>query len=98
MTRIDEIRERLDQITPGPWEVETMPETGESRVYRSHETTGENLEQVAPGGVMRADAEFIAHAPTDLAWCIDYIEVLGWVLRDEGYDPAYFTPESMAKN
>jgi len=70
MTRMDEIRERLDKITL--W----MNQTQYGNITYSYVTT-------------------LVNAQDDLAWCIEYIDGLERVLRDEGFDPTYFTPENL---
>ena len=67
MNEIQEIEARLAAATPGPWDVETIPETGESRVVVRSNTGDPMLDvSVAPHGVRAEDAEFIAHAPEDI--------------------------------
>ena len=96
MTRIDEIRERLDKATPGLWVAETSEATKNDQ---SQWRIGPERELPVVRARMRgADADLIANAPADLAWCIDYIEELEWVLRGKGLNPAYFTPENLTKN
>jgi ubiquinone biosynthesis protein UbiJ len=51
--RLDEIKQRMADASPGPWHVKT-----------------------ANFGDAKTDAEFIAHAPADLAWAIAEIERL----------------------
>jgi hypothetical protein len=59
---VEHTKALTEDVTEGPWEVETIPETGESRVLRRFEFFGEQIEIVVPGGIQRADAEFIVHA------------------------------------
>ena len=67
MNEIQEIEARLEAATQGPWDVETIPETGESRVIVRSNTGDPMLDvSVAPHGVRAEDAEFIAHAPKDI--------------------------------
>ena len=67
MNEIQEIEARLAAATPGPWDVETIPETGESRVFVRSNTGDPMLDvSVAPHGVRAEDAEFIAYAPEDI--------------------------------
>ena len=67
MNKIQEIEARLAAATPGPWDVETIPETGESRVVVRSNTGDPMLDvSVAPHGVRAEDAEFIAYAPDDI--------------------------------
>ena len=71
MTRIDEIRDRLDKVNL--W-----------------------MNLTKDGNVASYDyVTMLVNAWDDLAWCIEYIDVLERVLRDEGFDPTYFTPENL---
>ena len=64
MTRIDEIRERLDKATPGPWFAGRFSiGAGEDR----GDPDAIPVERVA----LREDADLIANAPADLAWLLD---------------------------
>ena len=61
------IEARLAAATPGQWDVDTIPETGESRVVVFSNTGDPMLDvSVAPYGVRAEDAEFIAYAPEDI--------------------------------
>ena len=74
MNEIQEIEARLEAATQGPWDVETIPETGESRVIVRSNTGDPMLDvSVAPHGVRAEDAEFIAHAPEDIQALIDEV-------------------------
>ena len=74
MNEIQEIEARLEAATQGPWDVETIPETGESRVIVRSNTGDPMLDvSVAPHGVRAEDAEFIAHAPEDIRALIDEV-------------------------
>ena len=67
MNEIQEIEARLEAATQGPWDVETIPETGESRVVVRSNTGDPMLDvSVAPHGVRAEDAKFIAYAPEDI--------------------------------
>ena len=71
---LQEIEARLEAATPGPWDFETIPETGESRVVVFSNTGDPMLDvSVAPHGVRAEDAEFIAHAPKDIRALIDEV-------------------------
>lgn len=103
MTRIDEIRERLDKATPGPWEADgssiaqhwSRPGPWEEVVSTEVDCMAYCYGGSAQGVIHESDADLIANAPADLAWCIEYIDELERVLRDEGFDPTYFTPENL---
>ena len=72
---LQEIEARLEAATPGPWDFETIPETGESRVVVRSNTGDPMLDvSVAPHGVRAEDAEFIAHAPEDMRALIAALE------------------------
>ena len=74
MNEIQEIEARLEAATQGPWDVETIPETGESRVIVRSNTGDPMLDvSVAPHGVRAEDAEFIAHAPEDIQALINEV-------------------------
>ena len=74
MNEIQEIEARLEAATQGPWDFETIPETGESRVFVRSNTGDPMLDvSVAPHGVRAEDAEFIAHAPKDIRALIDEV-------------------------
>ena len=71
------IEARLEAATQGPWDVETIPETGESRVVVRSNTGDSMLDvSVATHGVRAEDAEFIAHAPEDIRALIEEVETL----------------------
>lgn len=64
MNRINEIRERLEEATPGPWieyDAKVYVERGSVKI-------------ALPMG--RKDAEFIAHTSEDIRFLIDEIERL----------------------
>jgi hypothetical protein len=85
--RLDEIKQRMADASPGPWHVKTanfgddwivgIIKTGESgedgKIYGVHTT---NVRASQMFGDAKTDAEFIAHAPADLAWAIAEIERL----------------------
>ena len=77
MNEIQAIEARLEAATPGPWDVETIPETGESRVIVRSNTGDPMLDvSVAPHGVRAEDAEFIAHAPEDIRALLDEVKAV----------------------
>lgn len=71
---VEHTKALTEDITEGPWEVETIPETGESRVLRRFEFFGEQIEIVAPGGMQREDAIFISHARTAVPALVAAVE------------------------
>ena len=90
MNEIQEIEARLEAATQGPWDVETIPETGESRVIVRSNTGDPMLDvSVAPHGVRAEDAEFIAHAPEDIRALIDEVKAVRELHRKM---PLYDTP------
>ena len=77
MNEIQEIEARLAAATPGLWDVETIPETGESRVVVRSNTGDPMLDvSVAPNGVRVEDAEFIAYAPEDIRALLDEVKAV----------------------
>ena len=71
------IEARLETATQGPWDVETIPETGESRVVVRSNTGDPMLDvSVATHGVRAEDAEFIAHAPEDIRALLDEVKAV----------------------
>lgn len=96
--RFEEIRARLDDATPGPWEWDWS-------------TLGSDIAEVAEpslscgsyclGGTARidikaADAQFIANAPEDIAWLLDQVLLLKQE-RDIAAKQAAVTRERLAK-
>ena len=74
MNEIQEIEARLAAATPGQWDVDTIPETGESCVVVRSNTGDPMLDvSVATHGVRAEDAEFIAHAPEDIRALIEEV-------------------------
>ena len=74
MHEIQEIEARLEAATPGPWDFDTIPETGESRVVVRSNTGDPMLDvSVATHGVRAEDAKFIAHAPEDIRALIEEV-------------------------
>lgn len=71
------IEARLAAATPGQWDVDTIPETGESRVVVRSNTGDPMLDvSVAPHGVREEDAEFIAYAPEDIRVLLDEVKAV----------------------
>ena len=84
------IEARLAAATQGPWDVETIPETGESRVVVRSNTGDPMLDvSVATHGVRAEDAEFIAHAPEDIRALLDEVKAVRELHRKV---PLYDTP------
>ena len=70
MTRIDEIRERLDKARPGPWHLHSQ-EGG-----NIHDITGRVDDEhgvIIYAECESSDADLIANAPADLAWLLDAV-------------------------
>ena len=80
MTRIDEIRDRLDKATPGPWKATYEPDDRWTSITgQGHNDGGRWLlcpEVATCEGEDHPDADLIANAPADLAWCLGKIERL----------------------
>lgn len=77
MPDLDAIRARLDRATPGPWTVaETEGWIGIHPVCPPHGT--DDAAEISGGldDLTPADADLIAHAPTDLAALVAEIERL----------------------
>ena len=76
--RIAEIRARLEKITPWPWEIRSAVPYGDGQVIFSGHW--ENNKTVARWnfhyGNTRNDIPFIAAAPEDIAWMLEFIDPL----------------------
>lgn len=70
MSRLDEIRERLEAANPGPWEV-VDSRNGLGFGIVSNDSSAEWA-----GAIWRAEAEFIAHAREDIPFLLGEIERL----------------------
>lgn len=68
-TRLDEIKARLAAATAGPWTI-FGSELYEDEFAVMH-SEGRNC---VADGVLRRDAEFIAHARADIEWLIGELE------------------------
>lgn len=79
-TRIAEIRARLAAATPGPWDV---GERDGGMGWDVFQVNGDDLPQPRLRGMFghQPDAEFIAHAPADLQWCLARIAALETAAR-----------------
>lgn len=64
MTRLDDIRARLEKATPGPWPSKRTSD------HCQNITIGEQPISFKPG----PDADLIAHAPDDLAALVKLVE------------------------
>lgn len=91
MSRLTEIEARLRAATSGPWVVVTKG--SESFIAA---VSGREIARPPFGNApSRDDAELIANAPDDLAWCVDQIAMLrGLVMKlahiadpADGYPP-----------
>ena len=75
MTLADELTALREAATPGKWDVETMPETGESRVYVPPiDLLRDDYTPVAPGGVAQADADLIVALVNNLPEIVAALE------------------------
>ena len=84
--RIAEIRERLERATPGPWQAISsgrahgdhwyVTDAGEA-IASIHASDGEDEDQREP------DAEFIAHAPEDIAFLLARLSAVADALAQE---------------
>lgn len=79
LDRLDEIQARADAATEGPWGVDGAAHPGpdDSLVVYPLEHGG----AVAYVQPLYADAEFIAHARTDVPWLIEQVRKLDAALR-----------------
>ena len=80
---LEPIKERLDEATPGPWKFHVLPQPVGITVATIHSEHGPRetcwTVELPPeiGGMgTEKDAEFIAHAPDDLAALLDEVERL----------------------
>ena len=78
MTRISEIRARLEAATPGPWKVDydKVFETDTDSCVTGIFSTSERIVETDFGCYQQKanDAEFIAHASADIAWLLEQLE------------------------
>ena len=89
MTREQQIRERAEAATPGPWEWKKMlPPSERLTSLRSTTAFYEEYKGV-PRSVLKrlddmdeADAEFIAHAREDIPWLLSEVAALSARLSD----------------
>jgi len=71
-----------EAATPGVWDVETLPETGESRVYVPPvDLLRDDYMPVAPGGVTQADAELIVALVNNLPEIVAALQAVEKVRR-----------------
>ena len=78
---MDQIKVRLAAATPGPWNSMTEETSDGENVYYTVESKGAKpgdylLDMSDTGAQGRADAEFIAHAPDDIAYLLAEVESL----------------------
>lgn len=88
MNRNKEIRQRLESATPGPWEADVYGEYVWEAKHKSdgsmiaemrgwgHLTGTQKLDDEAAAQVQLANAEFIANAPSDIAYLLERVEQL----------------------
>lgn len=83
MLDLEPIKERLDEATPGPWEFHVLPQSVGITVATIHSEHGPRetcwTVELPPeiGGMgTEKDAEFIAHAPDDIAALVAEVERL----------------------
>lgn len=73
MPNIEEIRERCEKATAGPWMQKELADCSE--IYDAN-SWGKALRPLALVGSSTIDAEFIAHAREDIPALLDHIEAL----------------------
>lgn len=86
-TRIQEIRERLEKTTPGPWYQEPSPASSCYRIWndfrdKTYTTLAESYTE--------PDAYFIAHSRQDIPYLLDYIEKMEKALAQSTADAEAF--------
>lgn len=80
MSRLEEIRKRLEAATPGPWDSSCYNENNPS--YSVNQSTKIIPAHLLPGESIafqikkQSNAEFIAHAPEDIRWLLNEINKL----------------------
>jgi hypothetical protein len=101
MTKIDEIRGRVEKATLGPWEADYI-DTNHFEIF-SRNKDAERYFIVSQGNENGDDLDFIAHAREDIPYLLGVIDELvegiaqrtyighndtcGWVVSDEGKYP-----------
>jgi hypothetical protein len=81
LQRVEAIKQRLAQTSPGPWETKLAGSCGNETAL-SVEIPRPPTATSAPSildmvfGYLPADADFIAHAPDDVAFLLEHIETL----------------------
>ena len=80
MLDLDELEKLLAEATPGPWDV---GERDGGMGWDVFQVNGDDLPQPRLRGMFghQPDAEFIAHAPADLQWCLARIAALETAAR-----------------
>lgn len=88
----DEIAARLKAATPGPWRAKQMNHAEDAPWFFVLDAQGrgpvvetviaQTKYLVTPEAEQRADVEFIAHAPTDIAWLLERADALAGALDD----------------
>lgn len=71
-----EVRERLEKITPGPWEVRSQPPVDDEWVICNVNGVDDLIVILDKGPNVEADAQLIAHAPDDIRRLLDALEGL----------------------
>lgn len=84
MTRLEEIRARLDKATPGPWEARVNDLTDEVIIEHEQEYRWQVawIADTYKRDWAMPDADLIANAPADLAWALSEIERLSKIVED----------------
>lgn len=83
MDRLDEIRARLAAATPGPWKNTGTGVNQDAEWWYSVEDAGGEwvYDRAGVYACREQDADFIAHAPTDMAYLLDEVARLLAELR-----------------
>ena len=93
MTKLEEIRKRLEKATPGPWyEIDQLGCDGlvysESARYRDVETVCAAVISIGHYNANLDDIPFIANAPTDIDYLLRVVDELERVVRTDALHDA----------
>lgn len=92
MSALDEIRGRLEAATPGPWTRNDYVDVDQDGAFDlAHVTAPDPHEpdtavQGVAMGILRNDAEFIAHAPADVARLLAAVEAINEAVDSAQHD------------
>jgi len=80
-SRLGEIKARLENATPGPWQEIGTEWTDDGVMVSGYVCYQSDVHQtqwsdITGDGVPAADAQFIAAAPADVGWLLEHVEQL----------------------